>query len=127
MATDQAVKDLHKHAAALTSAEEHVSGLIRQIRDMQDRENDDIRDAFENRRRFQEIAAKFDELGLYEYARVAREGAALEEQQIERNQKLHKAQSEAIGLLQAIGGVISSFRQFSHSVARAFSRLFQGH
>lgn len=137
MAQDNALNALHKQSSALTSAEEHLGDMIRTLSEMQEQANVDIQEGFENRNRFQFTAHELIELAelittlppevaairLRNLASVAQDGANLETRQIERNELTGKACGAAIGLLQAIGGAISGFRQFGHTIARAFSKL----
>lgn len=125
MANSDALGTLKQQQSFLNNAGEHVGNTIQTLRDMQALENMDITDAQENRLRFLHLASVLEAQGLHETARVAKEGAALEEQQITRNRELIQSQSTAIGLLQFIAGGLEKFSRFANRISRAFSDLLR--
>lgn len=123
MAQDNALEALQTQTNFLKNAEDQCGNVIAAINNMQEREQMDVSDAIENRNRFLALARELDGRGLSGLARVARDGAALEEQQIERNSQLIADQSSAKWLLLAIAGGIGRLSKFFNRISRAFQVL----
>jgi hypothetical protein len=121
---DDSIAALRVHRSFLANAESHVGDAIQTLRNMQESEYLDVTDGVTNRNRFLRLAKAMNDLGRPDLASIAVAGAALEDQQIARNEQLVKDMAATIGILTFIAAGLGRFSQFANRITRAVSALF---